>query len=78
MFAAIRGYHRRRGWLAWHTAWLGRLEDFPPLHELTGHGAPPEETDEERAARHYRNSIAWVIVTGGAESADRPADEEPA
>jgi len=61
----IRGYHRRRGWLAWHTAALGRIPELPPLHELTGHKPPREETDEEHAARIYRNSMAWVIVTGG-------------
>lgn len=25
-----------RGWLAWQTARLGRLKEFPPLHEITG------------------------------------------
>lgn len=75
MFAAIRGYHRRRGWLAWHIAMLARTSEFPPLHELTGHGAPPEETDEEREARIYRNSMAWAIVTGGA-GAPTPQDFE--
>lgn len=36
--AAIEGYHRRRGWLAWHIATLGRCDakDFPDLDKLTG------------------------------------------
>lgn len=36
--AALRGYWRRRGWLAWHIGMLGRVESkfFPKLHELTG------------------------------------------
>lgn len=25
-----------RSWLAWQIARLGRVKDFPPLHELTG------------------------------------------
>lgn len=62
--AAIKGYHRRRGWQAWHIAWLGRTAEFPALHELTGVPVR-EETDEERAERHFRNSMAWAIVTGG-------------
>lgn len=77
----MRGYHRRRGWAAWHTAALGRAREMPPLHELTGHAPPPEESDEEREARIYRNSMAWVIVTGGnavppqAEPAPEPEPE---
>lgn len=37
----MRGYHRSRGWLAWHTAYLFRVDPklFPQLHEVTG--APP-------------------------------------
>jgi hypothetical protein len=68
VFAAIRGYHRRRGWMAWHIAALPRLPEMPELHDLTGREPPPEETDEERADRIYRNSMAWVIVTGGAQT----------
>lgn len=69
----INGYHRRRGWAAWHIALLGRIETLPELHELTGTAPPPEETEEEHAARIYRNSMAWVIVTGGAQT--EPAEE---
>lgn len=65
MFAAIRGYHRRRGWLAWHTAMLSRTAEFPELHEMTGQAPQFEETDEDRELRIYRNSMAWAIVTGG-------------
>lgn len=25
-----------RGWLAWQTARLGRVKEFPALHEITG------------------------------------------
>lgn len=28
--------HVSRGWLAWQTARLGRMKDFPALHEVTG------------------------------------------
>ncbi|MFN3930843.1 MAG: hypothetical protein ACK4JY_03755 [Brevundimonas sp.] len=28
--------HQQRGWLAWHTAVLGRVEKMPPLSDLTG------------------------------------------
>ena len=28
--------HVSRGWLAWQTARLGRIKDFPALHEVTG------------------------------------------
>lgn len=75
MFAAIRGYHRRRGWLAWHVAFLGRVTDFPELQELTGQAPQIVDTDEDREARHYRNSMAWAIVTGGA-GAPTPQDFE--
>ncbi len=74
MFAAIRGYHRRRGWAAWHTAWLVRVEELPALPELTGDAAREiEESDEERDARLFRNSMAWAIVTGG----HVPPEQEP-
>ncbi len=37
-FAAVRGYHRRRGWLAWHVAALGRIDgkQFPTIEQLSG------------------------------------------
>ena len=54
--------------MAWHIAALPRLPEMPELHDLTGREPPPEETDEERADRIYRNSMAWVIVTGGAQT----------
>jgi hypothetical protein len=73
VFAAIRGYHRRRGWLAWHTAMLSRTAEFPELHEMTGQTPQFEDTDEDRAERSLRNSRAWVIVTGGAKT--EPAAE---
>lgn len=73
--ALIRGYHRRRGWLAWHVAALGRMDNFPELHEIDGSPEPPEETDEERAARTLANSQAWVIVTGGNAGQDTPEGE---
>lgn len=73
MFAAIRGYHRRRGWLAWHIGYLSRAAEFPDLHELTGMAPQIVETDEDREARHYRNSMAWAIVTGG----HAPPEQEP-
>ena len=45
---------------------------MPELHELTGDSAPPEESDEDRAERIYRNSMAWVVVTGGTTSSTVP------
>lgn len=63
--------------MAWHIAALPRTQDFPALHELTGDAEPlPEETEEEREQRFYRNSMAWVIVTGG--NAEPAPTEEPA
>lgn len=79
VFAAIKGYHRRRGWMAWHVAALPRTETFPELHELTGTTPPEEEeTEEERADRIQRNLMAWAVVTGGydpAAAADAAAEE---
>jgi len=50
---------------------LGRVQELPELYELTGEAPPePEETEEEHAARIWRNSMAWVIATGG----DLPAE----
>lgn len=39
----MRGYHRRRGWASWHTAYAFRVDPklFPQLHELTGERPPP-------------------------------------
>jgi len=75
VFAAIRGYHRQRGWLAWHVAVLSRVQDLPELHTLTGEPAPrDEETDAEMAERVMRNSMAWVIVTGGNAEPKEPDD----
>jgi hydroxymethylpyrimidine/phosphomethylpyrimidine kinase len=59
--------------MAWHIAALPRLPEMPELHDLTGREPPAEETNEERAERIYRNSMAWVIVTGGAQT--EPAEE---
>lgn len=47
----VRAYWRARGWLAWHTAWLGRVDPkhFPSLGELTGEGrtqAGPQSPDQ--------------------------------
>ena len=56
MFAAIRGYHRRRGWLAWHIGMLGRVREFPKLHVLTGEPEPllPAEEEAERRLQILR------------------------
>lgn len=40
----IRAYWRRRGWLAWQIAALGRFEfesGFPDLNEMMGVRSPP-------------------------------------
>lgn len=75
----VRGYYRRRGWQVWHAAALARVQDFPALHELTGEHEPaPQETEEDIEARIYRNSMAWVIVTGGNAEPEPAPEKEPA
>jgi hypothetical protein len=70
---AVRAYHRRRGWLAWHVAVLGRVEQFPDLSELTGE--PVIEPDEEAAAEvQVNNTRAWNSVM---KSLPRIAVDEP-
>jgi len=49
--AMIRGYHRRRGWLAWNIAALGRVKDFPELHEMTGEDVPVRDPEAEAERR---------------------------
>lgn len=46
MWNAHRAYVRRRGWLAWHIAALGRAEKLPSLDALTGR-APARLVDQD-------------------------------
>lgn len=64
IFAAIRGYWRRRGWLAWHTAALNRIpgEDVPALHKLMGTKPPPPKPPMS-ADEIERNMVAWEAAT---------------
>lgn len=49
LWNAQRAYARRRGWLAWHTAALGRIDKFPDLGELTGDHKPKKQSREQMA-----------------------------
>jgi len=48
ILAAIKGYWRRRGWMAWHIAMLSRCEasTFPALNDLTGEPLAAQPLDE--------------------------------
>lgn len=52
----MRGYHRRRGWLAWHVAALGRMDgtSFPELAEMTGED---REVDEDAALNRELHAL---------------------
>lgn len=54
----MRGYHRRRGWLAWHVAALGRVESLPDLADLTGE-VRPEPDEAEQAEEMLRITRGW-------------------
>lgn len=48
-YAAVKAYHRRRGWQAWHAAYLGRVKDLPALERLTGDELPDREPMDPEA-----------------------------
>mgnify|MGYP001489685876 CR=1 FL=1 len=52
--AAVKAYHRRRGWLAWHVAMLGRIDarSFPTLEQISGlpRRDRPRQSPEEMLA----------------------------
>jgi hypothetical protein len=64
----IASYRRRRGWLAWNTAVLGRFtfEDYemgiPPLEQTMG--LPPRNSRVQSAEELSAIMRAWVGATG--------------
>lgn len=38
VWAAVKAYRRRRGWMAWHVGMLGQIDpkEFPSLGKMTG------------------------------------------
>jgi hypothetical protein len=58
VFAAKRGYERRRGWLAWHIAILPQMRELPELHDLTG-DKPVQRDPEAEAERRLEILRAW-------------------
>lgn len=59
----MRAYRRRRGWLAWHVALLGRVDNkhFPELAELTGE-APVAQQRGQSQAQLLHNVKLWKAV----------------
>lgn len=63
ILAALRGYYRRRGWLAWHVAALGRMKTLPSLNDLTGEGgAARAAAQQQSAAQMLHNFKLWKAV----------------
>lgn len=57
----VQGYHRRRGWLAWHIPMLSRAADLPELDDLMG--IEPEELDlEAEAERQLAVLRKWKVA----------------
>jgi hypothetical protein len=63
----VASYRRRRGWLAWNTAVLGRFtfDDYdmgiPPLDKTMG--LPPRRSRVQSADELRATMQAWVGVT---------------
>lgn len=59
----LRGYKRRRGWMAWHTAVLGRMDgkNMPSLADLIGENrhAEPASTAAQPAVMMAHNLRLW-------------------
>ena len=75
---ALKGYWRRRGWLAWHVGYLGRAEfkdGFPPLATLTGEAARAERQDQTTLEHNLR---LWGAVLNPSEVGPAPAAEAAA
>lgn len=74
--AAIGGYRRRRGWLAWHIAALGRTDDFPELEALTGPAQIPHGQDDEKALDQMMHNVRiWGAVLDGIDQKAEPGHE---
>jgi hypothetical protein len=77
VFAMIRGYRRRRGWMVWHQTVLPRVEQIPALHVLMDEDEPPRDPAEE-AERRLENLRAWqAALDAQARMAAPPEPEEP-
>lgn len=65
----IQAYRRRRGWLAWQTAALGRFswkeygDSIPPLHLMMD--LPPPKPNGHSSETILQAMTAWVAATGG-------------